>query len=99
MTFKEMYDVIASKAETESPIGAKVKFKIGDQSAYIDGTGEKNVVTEADDEADTVIIASEEDFAALMAGDLNPMGAVMMGKVKIKGDMGIAMKLQSFMGG
>ena len=51
----------------------------------------------ADDEADTVIIATEEDFAALMAGDLNPMGAVMMGKVKIKGDMAVAMKLQSLM--
>jgi putative sterol carrier protein len=31
----------------------------------------------------------------LKNGELNPMMAVMSGKVKIKGDMGLAMKLQS----
>jgi putative sterol carrier protein len=33
----------------------------------------------------------------LKTGDLNPMMAVMSGKVKIKGDMGLAMKLQSLL--
>ncbi|MBL0023782.1 MAG: SCP2 sterol-binding domain-containing protein [Saprospiraceae bacterium] len=31
----------------------------------------------------------------LKNGELNPMMAVMSGKIKIKGDMGLAMKLQS----
>ena len=34
----------------------------------------------------------------LVKGELNPMMAVMTGKVKIKGDMGVAMKLQSLVG-
>jgi len=76
-------------------IKSAIKFDLGDNKLFIDGTGDSNVVSESDEEADTVIIASIEDFQAMMSGDLNPMSAVMGGKVKIKGDMGLAMKLQS----
>jgi putative sterol carrier protein len=44
-----------------------------------------------------VIITSLETLIKLKSGDLNPMMAVMGGKVKIKGDMGLAMKLQSLL--
>jgi len=38
-----------------------------------------------------------EDAFGLLSGDLNPMMAFMSGKLKIKGDMGVAMKIaQSF---
>ena len=42
----------------------------------------------------TVTMAAS-DFLALVNGKLNPMAAFMGGKLKIKGDMGLAMKLQS----
>ncbi|MEL7427648.1 MAG: SCP2 sterol-binding domain-containing protein, partial [Bacteroidota bacterium] len=51
-----------------------------------------------DEDADCVISMTPEDFMALVSGDLNPMMAMMTGKVKIKGDMGVAMKLQSLLG-
>lgn len=35
------------------------------------------------------------DFMAMVDGKLNPTAAFMSGKLKIKGDMGLAMKLQS----
>jgi putative sterol carrier protein len=38
---------------------------------------------------------SVEDFESLLAGDLDPTTAFMMGKLKVDGDMGIAMKLSS----
>ena len=38
--------------------------------------------------------ASEESFAKIVAGEQNPTTAYMTGKLKIKGDMGAAMKLQ-----
>lgn len=80
------------------PIGATLKFEIDDHSVFIDGTGDSNVVsTEGDDEADCTISTSVETLMALKSGDLNPMMAVMGGKVKIKGDMGLAMKLQSLL--
>jgi putative sterol carrier protein len=37
------------------------------------------------------------DFAAMTRGELNPMAAFMQGKVKISGDMSLAMRLQSIL--
>jgi putative sterol carrier protein len=68
----------------------------------IDGAGKwvvavedgKVNVTEGEGEADTTLIASEENFLSIARGELNPTTAYMTGKLKIKGDMGAAMKLQ-----
>lgn len=51
-------------------------------------------VAEGAGEADTTIQASAEDFLAISRGELNPTTAYMTGKLKIKGDMGAALKLQ-----
>ena len=51
-------------------------------------------VTEGTGEADCTIVASEEDFMKIVSGEQNPTAAYMTGKLKIKGDMGAAMKLQ-----
>jgi putative sterol carrier protein len=51
-------------------------------------------VTEGGGDADAVISASEETFQKIVAGEQNPTSAYMTGKLKIKGDMGAAMKLQ-----
>ena len=39
-------------------------------------------------------LSGEESFLAISRGELNPTTAYMTGKLKIKGDMGAAMKLQ-----
>ncbi|HEY3363831.1 MAG TPA: SCP2 sterol-binding domain-containing protein [Symbiobacteriaceae bacterium] len=41
------------------------------------------------------VTISTGDFQAMVEGKLNPTAAFMSGKLKIKGDMGLAMKLQS----
>jgi putative sterol carrier protein len=68
----------------------------------IDGAGAWTVaiadgsitVTEGTGEADCTFSASEESFEKIVAGEQNPTTAYMTGKLKIKGDMGAAMKLQ-----
>jgi putative sterol carrier protein len=68
----------------------------------IDGAGTWKVdvddgavkVTEGEGDADATISASEETFEQIASGDLNATTAYMTGKLKIKGDMGAAMKLQ-----
>jgi len=42
---------------------------------------------------------SADDFAGMVAGKMNPMQAFMMGKIKIQGDTGIAMKLMPMING
>ncbi|MGQ9851752.1 MAG: SCP2 sterol-binding domain-containing protein [Aggregatilineaceae bacterium] len=50
-------------------------------------------------EAPTMTItASADDYLALVNGDLSAMSAFMQGKVKVKGDMGLALKLQTMFG-
>jgi len=68
----------------------------------IDGAGTWKVdvddgnvkVAEGGGDADATISASEETFDQIASGDLNATTAYMTGKLKIKGDMGAAMKLQ-----
>jgi putative sterol carrier protein len=59
--------------------------------AIADGT---ITVTEGVGEADCTFSATEESFQKIVAGEQNPTTAYMTGKLKIKGDMGAAMKLQ-----
>jgi putative sterol carrier protein len=51
-------------------------------------------VSEGPGEADCTFSTSEENFEKIVAGEQNPTTAYMTGKLKIKGDMGAAMKLQ-----
>ena len=51
-------------------------------------------VTEGLGDADCTFTSGEETFAKIVAGEQNATTAYMTGKLKIKGDMGAAMKLQ-----
>jgi len=68
----------------------------------IDGAGTWTVavtdggvtVSEGDQGGDCTIEASAETFSRVVSGEQNATSAYMTGKLKIKGDMGAAMKLQ-----
>lgn len=47
--------------------------------------------------SDCTLTMSEENFAKLAAGKLNPTTAFMMGKLKVKGDLSLAIRLQSLL--
>jgi putative sterol carrier protein len=51
-------------------------------------------VDEGDQGGDCTISASTETFEKIVRGEQNPTTAYMTGKLKVKGDMGAAMKLQ-----
>ena len=90
-----IYEDMKKQAANVKSFGAKLKFVIDETSIMIDGSGDSNIVTLDDGEADCTISASSETIKGLRTGDINPMMAVMTGKIKIKGDMGLAMKMQS----
>jgi putative sterol carrier protein len=68
----------------------------------VDGAGRWTVevddgkvsVREGGEDADCTITTSEESFMRIVNGEQNPTTAYMTGKLKIRGDMGTAMKLQ-----
>ena len=51
-------------------------------------------MTEGAGEGDVTITTSEETFTKITNGEQNATSAYMTGKLKVKGDMGAAMKLQ-----
>lgn len=98
MSFESILNGIQEKANIASPLGNTLKFDFGGQTIFVDGTGNQNVVSTENKDADCTVHISMDNFLALVKGDLNPMTAFMMGKIKVKGDMGVAMKLQKLLG-
>lgn len=92
---------IATKIKTDpskaKAIGALVVFHItGAQSGdwTLDCSKEPAVLAEGGTEGAKVeVTMSEEDFVKLANGGLNPQMAFLGGKLKVKGDMGLAIKL------
>lgn len=99
MSFEAIESAIKEKAAIAKPLGNTLKFNFGDSNVMLDGTGDSNVVTTNDAaDAQCTVDVSMEDLTAMLNGDLNPMNAFMAGKIKVQGDMSVAMKLGSIMG-
>jgi acyl-CoA dehydrogenase len=98
MSLENMVSQFEKRAATAAPIGGSIKFEVDGQGIIIDGSGDINTVKVSDGEADCTISLTAEVLQKLRDGDINPMMAVMGGQIKISGDMGLAMKVQSLMG-
>lgn len=98
MSLENMVSQFEKRAANASPIGGTIKFEVDGQGILIDGTGDTNTVAASNAESDCTISLTAEVLQKLRDGDINPMMAVMGGQIKISGDMGLAMKVQSLMG-
>lgn len=100
MSFEATLEKVQTVAAVADPLGHTVKFTFtgGEGVIFIDGTKDPNLVSTEDADAECSISVDKGDFDKLMSGDLNPMMAFMGGKLKIEGNMGIAMKLSSLFG-
>jgi putative sterol carrier protein len=68
------------------------KFEIEDDGAIlIDETGARA----GDDAADVTLSASADTFQDILTGNLDATSAFMTGRLKLDGDMGLAMRLGS----
>ncbi|TAE73786.1 MAG: sterol-binding protein [Bacteroidetes bacterium] len=74
-----------------SDLGATVKFVFPEGVIHVDGTN----VTNEDKTADCSVAVELSDLKDMLSGELNPMQAFMGGKMKVDGDMSVAMKLQA----
>lgn len=60
--------------------------------------GQLSIEDGAVEDADMTMYTASEDMVAMVNGDLNPVSAFMGGKVRVDGNMALAMKLQSLLG-
>ena len=94
---RAFFDGLASRADPAKVAGVSNSYLFD-----IEGEGQWKVdvrdgavsVTEGGGDADATISTTGENFEKIVAGEMNPTTAYMSGKLKIKGDMGAAMKLQ-----
>lgn len=96
MSLADVTSKLQSRIGDASGLDATVKFDFGDDGLlHIDGTSQPYQVSNEDKDADTTITMSLDDFKEMAAGDLDPTTAFMMGKIKVSGDMTVAMKLSA----
>jgi putative sterol carrier protein len=78
-----------------SGLGGTLKFDFGEPgSVLVDGKSTPNTVTDgAGKNADTTISVALSDFEKMVKGELDGTSAFMQGKLRVAGDMGLAMKL------
>lgn len=94
MGVQDIADKLKSQVESAG-FNRSVKFDTGsDGVILIDGTS----ISTTDGPADCTIKLSLDDLKSLLAGDLNPTMAFISGKLKIEGDMSIAMQLSQLIG-
>lgn len=99
MSIEDIAKIVEQKANENPNLGAKIKFNLGDDGIiFLDATGAKPVVNHDDNEADATITMKAKNFEKLLEGSLDPTFAFMTGKLKVKGSMGVAMKLNSMLG-
>ena len=95
MTLEAITEQFIKTAARVPAIGQSVKFLFEQGPVHIDLSHEQAVVTNEDKDADCVITTQIETLDAIRRGEVNIMKALMSGKVKIRGDMALAMKLPS----
>ena len=98
MTLQEITAKMSEGASKKTAFGNSVKFATDQGVVHIDGNATPPVVSNDDKAADCTIKMDFSDFADLIGGKLDGMTAFMTGKLKIEGDMGVAMKLKSILG-
>lgn len=86
---QEMRDRVAA-----SDFEKVLKFDCGEDGVLV--IDEKTVTTE-DREADCVITVKRRHLEKLMRGDLSPANAFLSGKIKVDGDLSVAMSLQKLL--
>ncbi len=92
---------LASKPDVLAKINAVYQFIIsgpegGSWAVDCTAPGGK-VIAGAVPAARCTVVAVDKDFLGIVNGKLNPQMAFMSGKLRIQGDMGLAMKLQQIL--
>lgn len=95
MDMPAITEQLRNKAAEAASLGASLKFDCGgDGVIVIDGHAVPCTVDNSDRAADCTVRITREHLVALLKGELDPVAGFMTGKLKIEGDMSVALKLQ-----
>ena len=99
MSLEQITEQMRSRVGASANLRKSVKFDFGDDAVVrIDDTVSPAVVDNQDLPVDCTVKVSMADFTDMATGKQNPQMAFMMGKLKIEGDMSVALQLGSILG-
>src|SRR5687767_8017816 len=93
LVFAEIDKALKADSSIAPKIGGVFLFKIGDKQYTLDLKSGSGVKQGAVGTPDVTLTVAEPDFVKLMTGQVNGQNLFMQGKLKIQGNMGLAMKL------
>jgi putative sterol carrier protein len=98
-TLEQVTKRVQQAVGAESGVDARIKFLFGaDGILFIDAKAIPNAVHNNDEESDITITVSMENFERIIDKKLNPKIALMTGKMRLRGDIRIAMRLDKVFG-
>ena len=104
-TLKEVFAGLQEKLSDPGKLKgttAVYQFELGGDDGgnyFVDIVDGATTVKEGVSDSPSITISMDAgDFKDMIAGSLNPTMAFMSGKLKVKGDMALAMKLQNLLG-
>lgn len=97
MEIEQIRQELANNVKKIGPLGKKLKFKLDDDYILVDGSNGKNEVSDRDEDANCTITMTKETYLKLQRKEIKPMIATLTGKIKVKGDIGLAQKLKQLM--
>lgn len=100
MDLNSVADKIRQKFQYAERFKSTVLFDFGDDGKiFVDGSQSPPEMKFEEAEADVTLASSLETFDKILEGTQDPNMAFMMGKLKVRGSMGLAMKLNSILEG
>ena len=93
MQLKEIADRI-NAGLADKPFEGSLKFDCGEDGVIVLADGS---ATTEDRDADCTLSLSQDNLVKLLAGKLNPMTGLMMGKLKVSGNPAVAMQLSKLL--
>lgn len=98
--FAEMQKRLDANPAKLAGLNANFQFELSGEDGgtyHANVAGGKAEIGPGPTNANCTILMSAADFKAMVAGTLNGTQAFMTGKLKIQGDMGLAMRLQTIL--
>jgi len=99
MSLEDLIAEIRRRAAEHPSLGHTVKIEFEEGGAiFWDGTVTPAAIGTGDGEAETTLRLTTDNLRKIMEGDLDPTMAYMMGKLKIEGSLGVALKISGYLG-
>ncbi len=96
MDLQACTEAIRLKVGDNSGLNATLKFDCGiDGVVFVDALVSPNAVSNENLDAGCTVAITVENLSALLSGELNAVSGFMTGKLKVSGDMSVAMRLQN----